>query len=49
MSGLAVCEGYAGLFTAIATIAGLESVVIGGHGKGFGFSALPPGASLPAE
>ncbi|KAL9135833.1 MAG: hypothetical protein Q9175_002969, partial [Cornicularia normoerica] len=35
MSGLAVCEGYAGLFTAIATTAGLESVVVGGHGKGF--------------
>lgn len=49
MSGLAVCEGYAGLFTAIATTAGLESVVVGGHGKGFGFSALPPGAPLPAE
>ena len=49
MSGLAVCEGYAGLFTAIATTAGLESIVIGGHGKGFGFSALPPGAPIPAE
>ncbi|KAL9076928.1 MAG: hypothetical protein Q9161_000561 [Pseudevernia consocians] len=49
MSGLAVCEGYAGLFTAIATTAGLESVVVGGHGKGFGFSALHPGAALPAE
>lgn len=49
MSGLAVCEGYAGLFTAIATTAGLESVVVGGHGKGFGFSALPPGAPLPVE
>ena len=49
MSGLAVCEGYAGLFTAIATIAGLKSVVVGGHGKGFGFSALPPGTPLPAE
>lgn len=48
-SGLAVCEGYAGLFTAIATTAGLESVVVGGHGKGFGFSALPSGAPLPAE
>ena len=33
-SGLAVCEGYAGLFTAIASKAGLESIVIGGHGKG---------------
>ena len=49
VTGLAVCEGYAGLFTAIATTAGLESVVVGGHGKGFGFSALPPGAPVPAE
>ncbi|MCJ1268150.1 hypothetical protein MMC22_008036 [Lobaria immixta] len=48
-TGLAVCEGYAGLFTAIATIAGLESVVVGGHGKGYGFSALPPGAPTPPE
>ncbi|KIW60180.1 hypothetical protein PV05_00417 [Exophiala xenobiotica] len=47
-SGLAVCEGYAALFTNIATYAGLESVVIGGHGKGYGFSALAPGAPLPS-
>lgn len=33
-TGLAVCEGYAALFTALATAAGLESVVVGGHGKG---------------
>ena len=49
-TGLAVCEGYAGLFTAIATKAGLESVVVGGHGKGFGFtSSLVPGVPLPSE
>ena len=48
-SGLAVCEGYAGLFTALAGKAGLESLVIGGHGKGFGFATLPPGAPVPAE
>lgn len=48
-TGLAVCEGYAGLFTAIATIAGLESVVVGGHGKGFGFAILAPGAPTPPE
>ncbi|KAH0848691.1 hypothetical protein AYO21_02894 [Fonsecaea monophora] len=46
-SGLAVCEGYAALFTNLATYAGLESVVISGHGKGYGFNALPPGAPLP--
>jgi hypothetical protein len=33
-TGLAVCEGYAALFTSLATAAGLESVVVGGHGKG---------------
>ncbi|KAL9130449.1 MAG: hypothetical protein Q9217_001372 [Psora testacea] len=48
-SGLAVCEGYAALFTAIASKAHLESVVIGGHGKGFGFASMPPGAPLPPE
>src|ERR1700753_3817417 len=33
-SGLAVCEGYAGLFNAMAPAAGIESVVVLGHGKG---------------
>ena len=47
-TGLAVCEGYAGLFTALASKAGLESVVVGGHGKGYGFSTLAPGSPLPA-
>ncbi|KAL8850904.1 MAG: hypothetical protein Q9221_004159 [Calogaya cf. arnoldii] len=48
-TGLAVCEGYAGLFTAIASGAGLESLVVGGHGKGAGFSPLQPGQPIPAE
>lgn len=48
-SGLAVCEGYAGLFTALAAKAGLESIVVGGHGKGFGFASLSPGAAVPAQ
>ncbi|KAL8748645.1 MAG: hypothetical protein Q9199_008126 [Rusavskia elegans] len=48
-TGLAVCEGYAGLFTAIASNAGLESLVVGGHGKGAGFSPLQPGQPIPAE
>ena len=46
-SGLAVCEGFAGLFTALATVAGLESVVVSGHGKGFGFTNLAPGQPIP--
>ena len=48
-TGLAVCEGYAGLFTALASKAGLESVVIGGHGKGYGFSTLKSGDPIPPE
>ncbi|GAB1741235.1 hypothetical protein NU219Hw_g6476t1 [Hortaea werneckii] len=47
-SGLAVCEGYAGLFTALALKSGLESYVISGHGKGFGFSQLGPHDPVPA-
>lgn len=47
-SGLAVCEGYAGLFAALALKAGLEAVVISGHGKGFGYSQLAPGQPVPA-
>ncbi|KIV87393.1 hypothetical protein PV11_02942 [Exophiala sideris] len=46
-SGLAVCEGYAALFTNLATYAGLETVVISGHGKGYGFTSLHSGAPLP--
>ena len=46
-SGLAVCEGYAGLFAALATSAGLEAIVVGGHGKGVGYEAPAPGAALP--
>ncbi|KAL8730342.1 MAG: hypothetical protein Q9166_004107 [cf. Caloplaca sp. 2 TL-2023] len=48
-TGLAVCEGYAGLFTAIASNAGLESLVVSGHGKGAGFHPLQPGQPIPAE
>ncbi len=48
-TGLAVCEGYAGLFTALASKVGLESVVVRGHGKGYSFAPLPPGASIPSE
>lgn len=46
-SGLAVCEGYAGLFAVLATHAGLEAVVVGGHGKGYGYHPLGPGESIP--
>ncbi|KAF2015014.1 hypothetical protein BU24DRAFT_226750 [Aaosphaeria arxii CBS 175.79] len=46
-SGLAVCEGYAGLFAALALKSGLEAVVVGGNGKGFGHSPLKPGEPVP--
>lgn len=46
-SGLAVCGGYAGLFVAIALKAGLECVMVTGHGKGYGYSPLKPGERLP--
>jgi hypothetical protein len=46
-TGLAVCEGYAGLFTALATYAGLQSLTLSGHGKGYGHVALAPGAPVP--
>lgn len=39
----AVCEGYAALFNSLAKKAGLESVVISGYAKGYGYS---PGQRL---
>jgi Transglutaminase-like superfamily len=36
---LAVCDGYAGLFEALARRVGLQAVVVSGHGKGFGYHA----------
>ncbi|KAI9054810.1 hypothetical protein LZ554_001955 [Drepanopeziza brunnea f. sp. 'monogermtubi'] len=46
-TGVAVCGGYAGLFTAIALKAGMEAIVVTGHGKGFGHTALKPGERPP--
>lgn len=46
-SGLAVCEGFAGLFAALATKAGLQAIVISGHGKGYGHTELSPDAPVP--
>ncbi|MCJ1377053.1 hypothetical protein MMC17_000143 [Xylographa soralifera] len=48
-TGLAVCEGYAALFTALATKSGLQSIVVSGHGKGFGIQPIAPGAPIPPE
>jgi transglutaminase-like putative cysteine protease len=46
-TGLAVCQGYADLFCALALKAGLECMVISGSGKGFGHTALKPGEPIP--
>ncbi|KAK3306577.1 uncharacterized protein B0T15DRAFT_145673 [Chaetomium strumarium] len=46
-SGKAVCEGYARVYEAIATRAGLSCVVVTGHGKGYGFHPLKPGERPP--
>ncbi|KAK6585044.1 hypothetical protein PZA11_001771 [Diplocarpon coronariae] len=48
VTGLAVCGGYAGLFAAIALKAGMEAVMVTGHGKGFGHRPLKPGERPPA-
>ncbi|KAJ7251467.1 hypothetical protein B0H12DRAFT_1234120 [Mycena haematopus] len=48
-SGLAVCDGYAGMFTSLAEHAGLQAHKVTGHGKGFGYVALPPGNPCPPE
>lgn len=46
--GLAVCEGYAGLFAALALKAGLEALVCSGDSKGFGHTPMQPGDPIPA-
>lgn len=46
-SGKAVCEGYAKVYESIASRAGLECVIVGGHGKGYGFVPLAPGQAPP--
>ncbi|KAI9890394.1 MAG: hypothetical protein M1814_004180 [Vezdaea aestivalis] len=46
-SGMAVCEGYASLFNAMALSVGLESIVVTGHGKGFGHVELTAGSPTP--
>ncbi|KAK3390540.1 hypothetical protein B0H63DRAFT_118755 [Podospora didyma] len=48
-SGKAVCEGYARVFEAVAQRAGLEVIVICGHGKGYGFTPVEPGRPPPPK
>jgi hypothetical protein len=45
--GLAVCGGYAGVYVAIASKAGLECIMVTGHGKGYGYHPSKPGDPLP--
>lgn len=46
-TGLAVCQGYADTFAALALKAGLEAMVISGASKGYGFDKLKPGDPTP--
>lgn len=46
-SGLAVCDGYAGLFKALADSVGLQAHRVSGHGKGIGYAATVPGQPAP--
>ncbi|KAK8105711.1 hypothetical protein PG999_009070 [Apiospora kogelbergensis] len=45
--GKAVCQGYAEVYQAIALRAGLQCVVVGGHGKGYGYTPLKSGERPP--
>ncbi|KAL8407935.1 hypothetical protein RB594_006659 [Gaeumannomyces avenae] len=47
LSGKAVCEGYAKVYQNISQRAGLECVVVGGHGKGYGFHQPKAGEAPP--
>ncbi|KAF1819883.1 uncharacterized protein K489DRAFT_362476 [Dissoconium aciculare CBS 342.82] len=46
-TGLAVCEGYAGLFSALALKAGLECMVLSGASKGGPYQPMKPGDPMP--
>ena len=46
-SGLAVCSGYAETYKTIANRAGLECIVVTGHGKGIGYTAPKNGERCP--
>jgi Transglutaminase-like superfamily len=46
-SGLAVCDGYAGLFTFLLDFVGIQSQKVVGHGKGVGYAVTAPGQPVP--
>ncbi|KAI4602928.1 hypothetical protein KJ359_008148 [Pestalotiopsis sp. 9143b] len=45
--GKAVCQGYAEVYMAIAQRAGLECIMVTGHGKGYGYNPLQKGQPPP--
>lgn len=47
-SGLAVCDGYAGLFVFLADCVGMQAQKVTGHGKGIGYTATDPDQPVPA-
>lgn len=47
--GKAVCQGYAEVYQSIAQRAGLQCVLVSGHGKGFSHSELKKGERPPPE
>lgn len=48
-TGMAVCEGYAGLFADLALHAGLQALKITGHGKGYGYTSSTTGIAPPVS
>jgi len=47
--GKGVCAGYAGCYEAIARRAGLDCIMVTGHGKGVGYSPLKKGQPCPPK
>ncbi|GAW22817.1 hypothetical protein ANO14919_123610 [Xylariales sp. No.14919] len=45
--GKAVCQGYAEVYQAIAQRAGLQCIMVVGHGKGYGYTPTKPGQAPP--
>jgi len=46
-SGLAVCDGYAGLFKSLLEFVGIQAHKVVGHGKGVGYTVTGPGQPVP--
>ncbi|GAB7358174.1 hypothetical protein MBLNU230_g0328t1 [Neophaeotheca triangularis] len=46
-TGKAVCQGYGDLFATLAIKAGMQAIVVSGHGKGFSHAPLSSNQALP--